>query len=271
MGDRALWFIPSARNIPVFWDFVNRVDFVDKLIVQNYQWDTAMNLVRHFFFRQDYDYYIICSDDVIGYPDHLNRLIQDAEEHSYQVVSGWCNHLGPWASLSVDPINKEILNKSLEKPFPGLLLEDYKFLYLSEVAMGNHGYPFIKAWFNGGPLALLTRDALRKLPWRAWRYLKDPYCITLDAKRRGRPVMADVTFAIDCVEKGIPFMTDVRVFLYHIFGTRNLIRVGVGRPTASFVEAKNTKRTKAEVEEIQAILTEASNVAWKSVGEPIET
>lgn len=268
MSGKALWFIPSARTIPVFWDFVSRVDFVDKLIVKNYQWDTAVNIARHFFFKQDYDYYIICSDDVIGYPDHLKMLIQDTEEHGFQVISGWCNHLSHMASLSVTPIDEEILKNSLEKPFPGLQLKDYNFASVRDLATGAYGFPFVTAWFNGGPLLLLRRDALKEIPFRGWRYHKDKYCITPDAKKRGRPLMADVTFAIDCVKKRIPLMTDVRIFLYHIFGTRKRIKVGIENPKVSFVSAE--ERTKDEIEEIEALIIEATNIAWNSGGDPVE-
>lgn len=269
MTGKALWFIPTARNIPVFWDFVSRVDFVDKLIVKNYQWDTAVNIARYFFFKQDYDYYITCSDDVIGYPDHLKMLIQDTEEYGFQVISGWCNHTGPWAALSVEPIDDEILKNSLEKPFPGLTYEDYNFAHVKDVVFGRYGFPFVKAWFNGGPLILLRRDTLKVLPFRAWRYHKDKYCITPDAKKRGRPMMGDVSFAVDCVKKGIPLMTDVRVFLYHIFSTSGNLRVGRDGPKMSFIAAK-AGRTKDEVDEIHALMVEASNVAWESGGEPIK-
>ncbi|GAH86570.1 unnamed protein product, partial [marine sediment metagenome] len=223
---------------PVFWDFVSRVDFVDKLIVKNYQWDTAVNIARYFFFKQDYDYYIYSTDDVIGYPDHLKMLIQDTEEHGFPIISGWCNSIAYLAALSINPIDEEILKNSLEKPFPGLTYENYNFLSVKDVATGAYGFPFVKVWFNGGPLMLFTRDALRELPWRGWRNCRDKYCITPDAKKRGRPVMADITFAIDCVEKGIPLMTDLRVFLYHIFSTSGNLRVGRDNPKMSFIAAK---------------------------------
>lgn len=270
MSGKALWFIPSARTIPVFWDFVSRVDYVDKLIVRNYQWDTAVNIARYFFFKQDYDYFIICSDDVMGYPDHLKMLIQDTEEHGFPVISGWCNHIAHKASLSVEPIDEEVLKNGLERPFPGLALGDYNFVYVRDVATGRYGFPFIKAWFNGGPLLLLRRDALKGVPFRGWRYCKDQYCVTPEAREKGRPVMGDVSFAIDCAKKNIPLMTDVRIFLYHVFGTRRRIKVGKRQTEISFVAAENDRRTKDEVDEAQALMVEAVHVAWNSGGEPIE-
>lgn len=270
MVGRALWFIPSARSIPVFWDWVNRVDFVDKLIIKNHQWDTAVDIARHFFFRQEYDYFFITSDDVIGYPDHVKMLIQDVEEHEFQIISGWCNHLGPYASLSVEPMDPEVLKGSLEKPYPGLNLEDYKFVHVRDLVIGKYGYPFVKAWFNGCPLALFRRDALKAIPFRAWRYLRDKYCMTALAKKKGRPVMADIPIAIDCVEKNIPLMTDVRIFLYHIFGTRGILKVGTDKPWVGFVESKNEKRSKDEIAEINALIAEASDMAWDSGRVPLE-
>lgn len=270
MTGKALFFIPSARDIPVFWEWVNKVDFIDKLIVKNCQWDTAVNLGMYFFFKREYDYFFICSDDVIGHPAQIRTLIQDVEENDFQIVSGWCNHLGFYASLSVEPMDAKVLKGSLEKPYPGLSLQDYKFVNVGDLVTGKYGYPFVKSWFNGGPLLLLRRDALKAVPFRAWRYLRDRYCITADAKKRGRAVMADITFALDCAEKDIPLMTDVRVFLYHIFGTRGILKVGKDKPWVGFVESKNDKRTEEEIAEITALITEASDMAWADGRVPLE-
>ncbi|GAH89588.1 unnamed protein product, partial [marine sediment metagenome] len=57
MTGKALWYIPTVRNLPVVWDAIKRTDYVDKLIVKNFQKDTADEIAMQFFLkREEYDY-----------------------------------------------------------------------------------------------------------------------------------------------------------------------------------------------------------------------
>ncbi|GAH87287.1 unnamed protein product, partial [marine sediment metagenome] len=128
MTGKALWYIPTVRNLPVVWDAIKRTDYVDKLIVKNFQKDTADEIAMQFFLkREEYDYLIISTDDVVGAPHQVELLLEDEEEHAFPIVTGWCNHVNQWASLCIDPIAPEALTQALEKPYPGLSLEEYRF------------------------------------------------------------------------------------------------------------------------------------------------
>jgi len=260
---KTLFFIPSPRNIAAVWDWINRVDHVDKLIVKNFQWDTAMDICKSFLSkRPEYDYYLSCTDDVMGCPDQVDMLVKDLEENDFSAVCGWCGPHGA-TSVAIKPPDLDVFRASLEKPYPGLRRSDYDFVTAVDLLMGKYGYPFVKSWFTGGPLLLMRRDAWIKVPWRPWRLLRDRHCITARGKRDGRAVMSDITFAIDCAEQGVSLMTDVRVHLYHIPHTRGMLRVGRDKPKIFFVPAEG-ERTDEELAEINALLGDCMQSAWNS-------
>jgi len=265
MPGKALFFIPTAKTpIPAVWDWIDRTDYVDKLIIRNMQKDTADEIAMQFFFLQDeYDYFIITTDDVMGHPAQVQALLDAEEDNGFPILSGWCNHLDNWASLSLDPINPLILGKAFNEPFPGLSLEDYNFALRSDIAEGAFGFPFFNAWFTGIPLTLIQKKTLKMVPFREWRREKDRFCITEQAKAEGRGVMQDVQWAIDCAEKGISITTDVRLFLLHLFDTsRSTLRVGRFTPQISFIPSKDMERYPQELGEIETVLKELSDSAW---------
>lgn len=238
MAGRALWFIPTARKpMPALWDWVEKTDYVDKLIVRNFQKDTADEIAMQFFFaREEYDYFIISTDDVMGHPNHVQMLLDDTEEYGFSIISGWCNHVHLWASLRIDPMAPEFIKEILSRPYPGLGLPDYEFALARDVVLGAFGYPFFRTWFTGVPLTLIRKEALRKVPFREFRLFKDDYCLTPEAKEEGRGTMQDLQWAIDCEAEGIPIHVDARVFLLHVFNTKFLMTVGE-KPHAEFIPA----------------------------------
>lgn len=265
MGGRALWYIPTARTLPVVWDCINRTDYVDKLIVKNFQKDTADEIAMQFFFRrEEYDYLIISTDDVVGAPHQVKLLLEDEEENGFPIVSGWCNHINQWASLRVEPLDSELLVQALEEPFPGIGTVDYHFPGINEVVAGVLGYPFFTVWFTGMPLTLIRRETLREVPFKAFRFLQDKHCVTPMAKKRGRGMMQDLQWAIDCAKKGVPIVTDARIFLLHVFGTREALKVGEN-PSVGLSAAKDSDVSKEEKDEIYALLDEIVEKAWREI------
>lgn len=233
---KALWYIPSAREYPLVWSWIDKVDFVDKLIVKNYQKDIADEIAMRFFFKHpEYSYMIISTDDVVGSPDHLRMLIKDAETHKFPIISGWCNHRKRYASVSVKPCNVKKLRGVLK-------LRYYNLITIKSIVLNRYGYPFFRAWFTGMPLTLITRRTLKRVPFRPFRHIKDRFCITKKSKRKGRGVMQDVQFGIDCARKKIPIRIDARIFLLHIFLSRREtarhIKVGRKEASVTFVKAE---------------------------------
>ena len=265
MVGRALWYIPTARTLPVVWDAIKRTDYVDKLIVKNFQKDTADEIATQFFLkREEYDYLIISTDDVVGAPHQVELLLEDEEEHEYPIVTGWCNHIYPLASLCIDPIDPEVIAQALEKPFPGLGADEYRLPLLRDIVAGDFGYPFFNVWFTGMPLTLIRRETLKEVPFREFRFLKDEYCVTPLAKERGRGVMQDLQWAIDCDMKGIPIVTDARIFLLHVFGTRGALKIGEN-PSVGLSAAKDHDVSKEEKDDIYALIGEIVDKAWSEI------
>ena len=266
MAGRALWFIPSGRRrMPAVWDWIDRTDYVDKLILHNFQKDTADEIAMQFFFaREEYDHFIISTDDVMGHPNHVQMLLDDEEEHGFPIISGWCNHLQLWASLRINPMSPEFIKEVLSRPAPGLDLRDYAFVLSRDVVTGSHGYPFLESWFTGIPLTLIRKETLREVPFREFRRAHDKWCLTPEAKKEGRGVMQDLQWAIDCEAKGIPVTTDVRIFLLHVFNTKFLMTMGEPQK-AEFIPAKifDGYHTQADLQGIEDLLAEITVSAEK--------
>ena len=233
---RALWFIAKGRNIPLVVDWIKSVDFVDKLIVSYHMHHRAYELALEYFNEhREYDYFITSSDDTLGTPWHLKRILQDEEEYGFPVIGGWNNRRldDGFAALTLKPVNT--------KEIRALKAKAYEFVLIRNVFLGSYGYPFAKFWFSGLPLTLVTRETLEKVPFRPFMKQKDGLCITPETKRDGRGVMFDLQFAIDCARKEIPIRIDVRAFILHCKRTKRMVRVGRGYPPkVDFIKAKRT-------------------------------
>ena len=262
MSGKALFFIPTGKTpMPAVWDWIDRTDYVDKLIVRNHQKDTADEIAMQFFFQRDeYDYFIITTDDVLGHWFQVRHLLDVEEEHGFPILSGWSNHLHVWASLRMEPFDLGFIEKALDRPYPGLGIEDYDFTLSRDIVKGNFGHPFFEVWFTGIPLTLVQKKTLRRVPFREWRLSKDEFCITPQAREEGRGVMQDIQWAIDCAEKDIPITVDARVFLLHVFETQSAMRVGED-PRVQFIPAE--ERSREELDEIDGLLEEIAASAWE--------
>ena len=264
MTGKALWFIPTAKErMPAVWNWIDKTDHVDKLILRNFQKDTADEIAMQFFFaRDEYDYFILSTDDVLGTEHQVKMLLDDEEEHGFPIISGWCNHVDILASLRVEPLDPTFLIEARKKPFPGLHYTEYDFTLSRDVVSGDFGYPFFEVWFTGIPLTLIRKKTLREVPFREFRRCNDQFCVTPEARKEGRGVMQDLQWAIDCAEKKIPITIDARIFLLHVFNTRSRIRVG-RKPHVSFIPAKGQIPTRDDQVEIDSLLREIAISAWK--------
>jgi len=239
---KALFYVAAARNFSLFWDWVDRVDFVDKLIIRNYLLHEAhAYAMKYFFEHSEYDYFVMSSDDVLGTPDHLKQLIRDEEEHGFPVVSAWCNVLTdkPWAAVSVAPIDPKVIASKL------VTYESYNFVHIHDILLARYGYPFFSAWFIGLPLTLIRRDVLKRVPLRAFRNRsRDPfskYALDPRVRAEGRGIMFDLQFAVDCAAQKIPITVDSRLFLLHFGFMGSYIKIGVDPRRIDFVKANLEK------------------------------
>lgn len=232
---KALWTIFAHKHSPLFWQWANRVNFIDKLIIKNHMHHEAHRIgMKYFFNHPEYDYYIISTDDALGTPYHLKLLLEDAEKYGFPVVSGWCSidpQKNGLASLTVKPCHPNVIKNRKVLPY------GYPFISIKDVMIGKYGYPFIKAWFNGVALNLVRRETLRKVPYRPFKLQRDRLCLTPETKKRGRGVMFDLQFAFDCARNKVPIKVDTRIFLLHA-KTKSKSKVGVEKKSIQFVKAK---------------------------------
>ena len=243
-----LWFIPSARNFSLFWSWASKVDFVDKLIVKNYVHHEAIKIGMDYFRKhEEYTHLLLSSDDVLGTPGDVKLLIEDEKTYGYPVVTGWNNtaHKDDHSNITVERVSvvDENLNKITEKFHPR---DVYPYLQIVDVISGSHGYPFIKAWYNGFPLALIQRKVLMDIPFRPFLLQKDRLCNTPETIAKGRGTGYDLQFSIDCFKNNVPVMVDTRVFLLHFGKTKALLKIGEEKPSVTLVREGESMSAPAE-------------------------
>ena len=242
MGE-SLWYIAIGRKFNIVYDWIGRVDFVDKLLVRFHLHHEADDVAMRFFNEhKEYDSMIVSSDDVLGTPDNVRMLLEDEEKNNFPVVSGWCNVLidKPWAAVSMGANRQAIRTKVVR-------FEDYNFITVHDIILAKYGYPYFKAWFTGMPLTLIKREVLEKFPLRPFRMHRDPIChYALDKDiregRKARGVMQDFQFACDCAVNKVPITIDARIFLLH-FGFMGLyLKIGEMPRSVEFVKATKTRK-----------------------------
>ena len=240
---KILWFIPSPRRFRLFWSWVNRVDFVDKLIVKNHVHHDAIKIGMDYFKEhKEYTHLLLSSDDVLGTPEDVKMLIRDERRQGFPVVTGWNNtaHVEDHSNITVKRVSvvDENLNKIADKFRPSKV---YPYLPIVDVVAGKYGYPFIKAWYAGFPLALIQRKTLMKIPFRPFMLQKDRFCTTPRTMARGRGKGYDLQFSIDCRKNKIPVMVDTRIFLLHFGKTKEFLRIGKDRSIVTLIKAESGK------------------------------
>jgi len=242
VASKTLWYASIGRHLDLFLNFMDQVDFIDKLAVKYCMKHDADEIaVKYFLSHSEYDYLLISSDDVYGTPDHIRTLLRDVEEHDYPIMSGWNDYGKGLAALSVSSADRTAIQAKK------ITYASYNFVTLSQLITAQFGYPIIKAWFVGLPLTMIRRDILQKVPFRPFMYLKDQYCVTKRSQVQGRGIMQDLQFALDCEKNNIPIMVDLRVFLLHLGGTYSLLLLGQKTPRVEL-----TRRNHHDVEMVSA-------------------
>lgn len=227
---KVLWYTASARKFSLFHDWREKVDFIDQLIVKNHMAHVAHQKATRFFFKHDYDYLLVTSDDILGTPYNARLLLEDLEKEQFPVLSGWTDAIEDGkAALTLKPV-QGIKERKIRR-------EGYEFIRRLDLYTGKYGFPFIKVWYTGLPFTAIRRDILKKVPLKPFMTTKDEFCVTTKAKQKGRGIMFDLQFSLSCAKKGIPITIDTRCFLLHFGKTKRCVRVGKDKPSTKLIKA----------------------------------
>jgi len=224
-----LMVVMSVRDFKPAWYWINKVDFLDKLIVKYWPHNLAHEKARKFFLEHpEYTHLLIYAEDIMATPDMVKLLIKDAEEHDFPVVSGYSNY--DLRHYDVNITDRDLTNVRV------FSAHQYKFYTLYDVLSGRLGWPFKQVFFVGLPLTLIRRDVVEKIEFKPYRVVVDR---TLGVRvKRGWGF--DLQFAINCKKMGIPIIVDLRLLCLHFGDTRRFINIRDKRPYVKFIP-KNGK------------------------------
>lgn len=219
-----LMSVASVRDLPINEYWVSRIDFVDKVIIKNYEHGEAHDLAQKYLFENPfYTHLLIYAEDCLATPDMVRLLISDAEEHDFPVVSGWLNwdFKTNWASVTWKDLSKKLIFNA----------NQYKFPFITDVATCKLGFPFAEPFFVGLPLTLIRRDILEKIPLKPYKFVVD----RILGEQRKRGIMFDLSFCSRLREAGIPLTVDMRCATLHWGRTTYLINIKDKKQTVEFI------------------------------------
>ena len=85
-----LLFMPSPRDIPQVKQAWTKLPY-DKFIVKYKNQKEAYAEGREFFLQhEEYDYIVICADDLVIQPEDLETLLKDVQEFKFKQLDGIC-------------------------------------------------------------------------------------------------------------------------------------------------------------------------------------
>ena len=229
-GVNPLMVVMSVRDFPISWYWIDKVRYLDKLIIKYHPHHEAHRVARKWFLdNPQYTHMLIYAEDVIATPCHIALLIHDYIEYGYPVISGYSNW--EWMNDWVNITDRDMRKISVIMP------QQYRFHRLKDLLKsmidGKVEYPLKKVFFVGLPLTLIRRDVVEKVPFRPNRWVTDR---TLGKFMR-RGIMFDLQFAIDCANNNIPIYVDLRCLVLHFGDTRRLINIANKKPYVRFVRA----------------------------------
>ncbi len=233
---------PSPRDIREPYEALKRCPY-DRLYAKYFPEKIAYNLLRDWFLdHEEYTHLVICPDDLIIEPEHLEALIKTLEEKDYPVFSGVCN-------VDVN-YNSHLLNITDNLPHPQRMVPARKQIGWRWYSWINKDRkfesPIMRFPFSGFAAMFIRRDVVKR------------YKFTDDAALNGTPDLVtgaiDVMFANVCAIENIPQMVDTRVRMHHLKNKNFDIEITLGDGelrfyparkdtyTIEYAEAKNKER-----------------------------
>jgi hypothetical protein len=216
--------VAGVRWFPLCKYWIDKITFLDKLLVKYHTSDEAYSIIRNFFLEhKEYTHLLIYAEDILATPDTVKLLIKDAEEYNYPVVTAWFNYdfKHDWIAISTKDLSRERI----------VLAEQYNFLKPTDMLF--YDSPFMEVTFTGMPLTLIRRDVVEKVTFKPYSYTHDKILGTY--MKRG--TMFDLQFCLECRSLGIPIVLDKRAFAVHFGDTRQFINLRNRQPSVDFILA----------------------------------
>ena len=151
---RLLVALPSPRDIQKVKEHIDALD-VDRLWVKYLSAVKAYKKIRDYFLEEDYDYLIVCPDDLVVLPKHLYLMRQTIKKYGHEVICGMCN-------VDQSKRFKGFVNVSLELPTTeNLTADSYKWL-----PVDFFDGKLVQVKFAGFPFMAIRRDIVEMIPFR---------------------------------------------------------------------------------------------------------
>ena len=209
---KLLLFRGSPRsNIPEVEKWNDKLP-CDVLCVRYMQEIPAYWWAREYFLENDYDYFVIATDDIVVKPEHIRQLQSDLNERDFQVLAGMMN---------VDEIHwpDGYHNICFDLAIQDRKLRYYNWLMPKELPKED----IFRVKFTGFGLTAIRRDVMELLQFAG------------DGFYRGHGMefgaSLDLVFCWDCHDNGIPIYCDKRIKMQHL-RTHGEHQVGKRNPRA---------------------------------------
>jgi hypothetical protein len=218
-----------------FWR--SRIDFIDRLEVENYTHEEAHQIARDFFISHpEYTHFIFLPEDVLIMPDMVARLMDDIAETGFPVISGYCN-IG-FGNDRVNVTQRDLRNVSV------FTQEQYGFPSLKQFLRCDIGNPYVRVFFQGNALTAIRRDVVEKLSFKPYRRVSDAFRLkAFGDVGRNFGVMFDLQMAIELANLGIPIYVDTRLLCLHFGLTTDMINLKGKKRRVRFIKALSREET----------------------------
>lgn len=230
-----LLVIRSPREIPEVMECFNKMDFIDKVWMKNFDPFQVLEKTREFVdAHKEYTHIILTADDVYPDPMVLQYLIDDILIFNVPVISGCINLCNIWTENGgshCDYCKKNEQHPEINITVKPVEYKDWKGNRSKEILhwewvtekfrkanLGIH-----KCWYQGHAFAVIRRDIFDAIGSKS--YSND--CAS-----------DDIAFAIECSEHNIPQFVDFRAWSFHSCLYHDKLNVGKKEPAIIFESRK---------------------------------
>jgi len=213
MDTKPLMVVMGIRWIPLCKYWINEITFSDKLIIDGFPHHEAHKIARDYFLsHEEYTNLLIYGEDALFTPIQVLQLLSDYDKYKFDVISGYTNVN---FNMSLSNVGMADLRKINVVDY-----KQYKLLDMMELMNFNDNDYFLKCFYVGLPLTLISRKVMEKVSFEPYRFITQK--IGNVSVKNG--IMQDVKFAIECAENGFSIFIDRRLFGLHYGNTLFLLK-----------------------------------------------